>query len=389
MAMQVLVELGKASVDAVAGDDGHPYPRAALRLILTRILHAQDSAAAEALDDLLHAALSRYGDIRFECYRLFPELLKEMKGSEGFESAAGRVIRHLGAIQVDSGFRRTLVPLPETVTKKAAVRCRTGHRSAYTACWLALLPLIPAEGGLALHKRVLALLDDTVIPQMTRPQLLIDYLTDAYNAGGIVSLLALGSLFTLIRRHNLDYPDFYPRLYALLDGRVLHIAYRRRFLRLLDLFMQSTMMPVWLVAAFVKRVARLALWAPAPSVQWVVPFIYNLLKRHPACRVLIHREGKECHLQASDPYDPTEANPAACNALQSSLWELSALSRHHWAPIARQARIFSERFSKPPMDLGKVLDEEPFTYEEVIKAELGHLWSKRPPTAIDIPTTPF
>lgn len=389
MAMQVLVELGKvSSTQEASTDDSHPYPRAALRLILSRILHAQ-GPSAEALDDLLHSALERYGDIRFEAYSMLPELLKEMKEGEAFEQAAGRVILQLGAIEVETGFRRTLVALPESVTKKAAVRCRSGHKSAYTACWLSLLPLIPSS-SLSLHKRVLSLLDDTVIPQMTRPQLLIDYLTDAYNAGGILSLMALGSLFTLIRKHNLDYPEFYTRLYALLDGRILHIAYRRRFLRLLDLFMQSTMLPVWLVAAFVKRMARLALWAPAPSLQWIIPFIYNLLKRHPGCRVLIHREGEAgASLQSADPYDATEPDPAACKALQSSLWELSALSRHHWAPIARQAKIFSERFTKPPMDLGKVLDEEAFTYEEIVKAELGHRWSKRPPTAIDIPTTPF
>jgi U3 small nucleolar RNA-associated protein 19 len=222
---------------------------------------------------------------------------------------------------------------------------------------------------------------------MTRPELLIDYLTDAYNAGGIISLLALSSLFTLIRKHNLDYPEFYPKLYSLLDSRVLHISYRRRFLRLLDLFMQSTMLPAAVVAAFAKRVARLALWAPAPSVQWVVPFVYNLLKKHPACRVMIHRQDADA--LETDPYDAADPNPATCGALSSSLWELQTLTRHHWGPVARQAGIFSERFTKPPMDLGKVLDEAPFTYAEVIEAELAHRWSKRPPTALDIPAEAF
>jgi U3 small nucleolar RNA-associated protein 19 len=36
-----------------------------------------------------------------------------------------------------------------------------------------------------------------------------------------------------------DYPDFYKRLYGLLDANVLHVKYRARFFRLLDTFLAS------------------------------------------------------------------------------------------------------------------------------------------------------
>ena len=48
-----------------------------------------------------------------------------------------------------------------------------------------------------------------------------------------------------------------------------------------------------LVAAFIKRLSRLALFAPPAGIVTVIPFIYNLLKRHPGCVVLIHRSEVE------------------------------------------------------------------------------------------------
>lgn len=68
----------------------------------------------------------------------------------------------------------------------------------------------------------------------------------------------------------------------------MHVRYRPRFLRMLDLFLSSTHLPTALVASFVKRLARLCLSAPPAAIISIIPMIYNLLKRHPACMVLIH-----------------------------------------------------------------------------------------------------
>lgn len=48
-------------------------------------------------------------------------------------------------------------------------------------------------------------------------------------------------------------------------------------------------LPAYLVAAFAKRLARLALTAPPEALLMVLPLICNLLRRHPACRVMVHR----------------------------------------------------------------------------------------------------
>lgn len=52
-----------------------------------------------------------------------------------------------------------------------------------------------------------------------------------------------------------------------------------------------------------------------------VVFVSNLLKRHPNCRVLLHRKNADEYV-GEDPYDMTQEDPACSNALDSSLWEL-------------------------------------------------------------------
>lgn len=82
---------------------------------------------------------------------------------------------------------------------------------------------------------------------------------------------------------------------------------------------QSRLLPAQLVAAFIKRMARLGLSSPPASIVIIIPLIYNLLKRHPTCMQLIHGKADG---EAGDAYDHSEEDPMKCNALQSSLWEM-------------------------------------------------------------------
>lgn len=88
--------------------------------------------------------------------------------------------------------------------------------------------------------------------------------------------------------HDSDYPNFFLKLYRLLSPQVMHVRYRPRFLRMLVTFLSSTHLPIALVASFIKRLARLCLTAPPAAIVSIIPFIYNLLKNHPACMILIH-----------------------------------------------------------------------------------------------------
>lgn len=43
-----------------------------------------------------------------------------------------------------------------------------------------------------------------------------------------------------------------------------------------------------MVAAFVKRLARLSLQAPPAAIVSIIPFTYNQMKRHPALMTMVH-----------------------------------------------------------------------------------------------------
>lgn len=120
-------------------------------------------------------------------------------------------------------------------------------------------------------------------------------------------------------------------------------------------------LPVYIVAAFIKRMAQLALTAPPAGCMLLLPCIYNLLQRHPTCKCMIHRQRKRV-LDGSERSEPSQSavtdgandtfivhtdDPARANALGSSLWELEALKRHSYPPVAKFVKVFTADFTKP------------------------------------------
>lgn len=140
---------------------------------------------------------------------------------------------------------------------------------------------------------------DAAVPPLKRGG---DAAPDAASAGGpgaayagldrappaaiVNATLALQALFVLVQTQGLEYPRFYAAVYALLHPATLAgehkprcseapprppqfilpcpaAKHRGRFLALLDLVLSSPLLPAYLVAAFAKRAARLALAAPA------------------------------------------------------------------------------------------------------------------------------
>ncbi|XP_072809101.1 nucleolar complex protein 4 homolog [Vicugna pacos] len=237
------------------------------------------------------------------------------------------------------------------------------HQKAFQLMWLGFLK---HQLPLRICKKVLVIMHDAILPHLAQPSLMIDFLTRAYDIGGAISLLALNGLFILIHKHNLEYPDFYRKLYGLLDPSVFHVKYRARFFHLADLFLSSSHLPAYLVAAFAKRLARLALTAPPEALLMVLPFICNLLRRHPACRVLMHRPRGPA-LDA-DPYDPSEEDPAQSRALESSLWELQALQRHYHPEVSKAASVINQALSVPEVSIAPLLELTAFEiFEQDLK----------------------
>lgn len=250
------------------------------------------------------------------------------------------------------------VPAPPKTTH--AVYSLTTHKKHAQEAWLALMRMDLTKDH---RKTILGLMTHCIAPWFNQVELLMDFLTDSYNTGGATSLLALSGVFYLIQQKNLDYPSFYQKLYSLLDAGILHSKHRSKFFRLLDTFLASTHLPAVLVASFIKRLSRLTLHAPPAGIVAVVPWMYNLLKQHPTCTFMIHREvrGEEAKdlLETQgmdDPFDMEEEDPMQTDAIESSLWEIVTLQSHYHPNVATLAKIISEQFTKHAYNLEDFLD---------------------------------
>ena len=229
------------------------------------------------------------------------------------------------------------------------------HRKQAQRAWVELLR---QDLGKSQRKLILEIMSRRIAPWFLKIELLLDFLTDSFNVGGSTSLLSLSGLFYLIEHKNLDYPQFYQKLYSLLDSDLLHSKHRSRFFRLLGTFLASTHLPAALVASFVKRLARLSLFAPPSGIVVVVPWIYNVLKSHPSCTFMIHRNGDICLKEGKwgDPFREEEPNPMETRALESSLWEVQMLQSHYHPNVATLAKIISEQFTKQAYNTEDFLD---------------------------------
>lgn len=221
-----------------------------------------------------------------------------------------------------------------------------------------------------------------IAPWFVDPERLSDFLTDCFDTGGSTSLLALSGVFYLIQQRNLDYPSFYTKLYSLLDVEMLHSKHRSKFMRLLDTFLSSTHLPAVLLASFIKRLSRLALSSPPGAIVAIVPFLYNLFKKHPQTTFMMHRviadptnavlvekEGFQ------DPFDDEEQDPMLTGAIDSCIWEIVQLQSHYHPNVATIAKIVSEQFTKQSYNIEDFLDH---SYQSLIDAEMAKEVKKKP-----------
>ncbi|OWZ22590.1 Nucleolar complex protein 4 [Phytophthora megakarya] len=309
-----------------------------------------------------------------------------------------------------AGTKRKAELDPKKKTKKTrGLHNVKQHQHAFSLAWIAVLRhKLPQTS----YKKVLVQLPDKIMPHLVNPLLLADFLTDSYSIGGVTSLLALNSLFILIQDYNFDSPDFYNKLYALLDDPTLYSAKQRdRFFGLLSLFLSSTHLPAYTVAAFAKRLSRSALTAEPGAILFIIPMVYNLILRHKECLQLIHRTGaftaaekaakrreelssgsavdaaakqlsiEKTELVLKDGHDPfvnDELDPIKCNALQSSLWELYTMKHHYNADVALKARMFEEKLRHQFVDVDESME---ITYKNLFDKQLKRKEKGRVPLA--------
>ncbi|EPS72261.1 hypothetical protein M569_02494, partial [Genlisea aurea] len=232
------------------------------------------------------------------------------------------------------------VLLPKKIIKKMKLK--------FSKAWISFLRLeLPVD----VYKEVLATLHEAVIPYLSNPTVLCDFLTQSYDIGGVVSVMALSSLFILMTENGLEYPNFYTKLYGLLEPSIFLAKHRSRFFQLLDSCLKSPLLPAYLAAAFCKKLSRLVLFAPPSGALVITALVHNLLQRHPSIYFLVHQE--EINLDSSvksnsgngirgvDLFRYEEDDPKKSNAMRSSLWEMDTL-RHHYCPAVSRFAISLE-----------------------------------------------
>ncbi|BAT81258.1 hypothetical protein LR48_Vigan07g075000 [Vigna angularis] len=265
--------------------------------------------------------------------------------------------QHSGDASVDDKLLKSKKPnknvlSAEKITKKMKLK--------FTKAWIAYLRLpLPLD----VYKEVLVNLHQAVIPHLSNPIILCDFLTRSYDVGGVVSVMALSSLFVLMTQYGLEYPNFYEKLYALLVPSTFMAKHRARFLQLLDSCLKSPLLPAYLAASFAKKLSRLLLSVPPSGALVITALIHNILRRHPSVNCLVHREdgvdeGKSdhrtdeettansdnvktsaipCQKPGVDHFNNTETDPKKSAAMRSSLWEIDTILHHYCPPVSRFA----------------------------------------------------
>lgn len=408
---QLLPALQSEGENASAVSGKYEFPNTSYLAIVDLVLNSSE-ASDYLLRILADSYLNSYDDLRFYFYRNVAKIgspdydpFKSNRSksgarahsliteSEAFAKNTFAVMSMIRVMPKESNHDISSFwvgnPIDYVKDQQINVLSPAAHKKAFGEAWLAYMrQSLSAEA----YKQVLLILHKRIIPYMVDARGLLDFLTNAYDAGGSVSLLALNGLFTLMDQYNLNYPQFYEKLYALLDRNLFHVKYRARFFRLLDLFLGSPLLPAYLIAAFAKRISRLALSATPAGAVIAIPLVYNLLKDHPSCMVLIHRmpgydeeTGEEMVSEETDPYLPNEVDPAKSLAIQSSLWEIETLQSHYYPNIATLAKIFSEPFHKPKFVMEDFLDHTYTTFFEsdtVRKPKRAPALATQPPAGL-------
>lgn len=241
---------------------------------------------------------------------------------------------------------------------------------------------------------VLRVMEKRVLPYLSRPQLVADWLMDCLDTGGSTALLSLQPLFTLYVSASLSLPTLYTTLYTLLTPALLHSPHRSHSLRLIYLFLSSEKLSLSIVAAFVKRLARCALRGPPGGIITVVVMTYNLLKKHKEAMALLHRDYEDGNADATfvDPYDSDlQTPPSSSHALESCLYEFVTLGAqpsnpteaalqqreiesHYHAPTSTIVRMLAQPFTKESYDVEEFLDH---SYSTLLATEFRRLLNEQ------------
>lgn len=367
----------------------YSFPKPFLRDIVAAMCHPEVDQAVR--HEFLENFVDEFDDVRLYTFKAVQDIIAGEQGAQLsaqqqlFETLFELLSAIEGAPEPSDEFEDFYIDPPRK-KKGHELFSAPKHKKQAQEAWLALMRLDMDRDQ---RKRLLDVMSRVIAPWFTKPELLMDFLTDCYDAGGSMSLLALSGVFYLIQERNLDYPAFYTKLYSLLDADILHSRHRSRFFRLLDTFLASSHLPAALVASFLKRLARLSLFAPPSAVVTIVPWMYNLFRKHPTCTFMMHRVPRTDEERArlaeqglEDPFDMNEPDPMETGAIDSCIWEVVQLQSHYHPNVATIAKIVAEQFTKQFYHLEDFLDH---SYASLLEAEMTKNVKKAPVVEYQIP----
>lgn len=214
----------------------------------------------------------------------------------------------------------------------------------FSSCWFSYLK---QSFPLQVFEVLLSNIVNLILPNLIKPLLLADFLVYCYNLGGYMSLLALDGLFYLMKNNNLEYKNFYPKLYKLLTPVMLYTKIRKKNLILLNIFLSSSFLPQYMICSFAKKLSILALKSPTDMIDTLIVIISNLIYRYPNCKFLLQKVPElikndffsEDYLRDSFFVKKDFEFSIISKFL---LWEIKSLQRHYIPLISRICFSFNE-----------------------------------------------
>jgi U3 small nucleolar RNA-associated protein 19 len=200
------------------------FPAEFYRRIISGCIGCNDERASEdILQALVIFYLGKYHDLAFYFFKSIPHLVKQLNNTsdvgDGKESVGEKRKKSSSEPRRQQRMERlyqlmiSIEKLPEQIDdgkffctvdrntgSKNPLFYPKGHRKAFSEAWLSFMKMDLTP---QLYRDLLSVLHVQIIPNMSDPRLLHDFLTDSYNQGGAASMLALNGLFTLIHKHNL------------------------------------------------------------------------------------------------------------------------------------------------------------------------------------------
>ncbi|QNG14865.1 uncharacterized protein GWK60_I06105 [Nakaseomyces glabratus] len=384
--------LEQESIHFASSKDATYFPNKSLRKLIKALFDSNlkefelDPKTGESQSPLITEFTEKYFKEFVDVQFYFLSEFLDLQESKELHASSHIAAKWLAIVNHDRYLTNGDVELEIFVSNPPqAIESESKFKSNLEKNWLLLLN---SELSISQYKTILLILHRRVVPYLQNPTKLMDFLTDSYNLqssktinADAVPILALNGLFELIKSSGLEYPNFYGKLYQLLTPDLMHVKYRSRFFRLMDIFLSSTHLSAHLVASFIKKLARLSISAPPGAIVTVLPFIYNLLKRHPSCMIMIHDPAfvsnpfhtpdqrkalAELQTNFKDPFDAAAVDPEQTHAMESSLWELKTLMDHYHPNVATLAKIFSQQFKKMHYNMEDFLD---WSYDMLLEAE--------------------